>query len=141
MSTEEIYKIEEVLRILSSESRDTAGLGAPISILKSLLKDSETIEAQPSILPSAEDDELEETPEPVGKFIIDNSEGIWMNDGKYYHYSEVCRLLRCYAQLCVTQEMEKQKVKPIPTLTCKNCGDYFGININHYCYKCLKPMF
>lgn len=25
-------------------------------------------------------------------------------------------------------------------LTCKNCGDWYGININHQCYKCLQPL-
>jgi len=25
-------------------------------------------------------------------------------------------------------------------LTCKNCGDWYGININHQCFKCLKPL-
>lgn len=27
------------------------------------------------------------------------------------------------------------------SLTCKNCNGFFGININHQCYKCLEKMF
>ena len=31
---------------------------------------------------------------------------------------------------------------PIPVkLICKNCGDWYGININHKCYKCLHYNF
>jgi len=26
-------------------------------------------------------------------------------------------------------------------LSCKKCGDYFGINIDHKCFKCLEPLF
>lgn len=25
-------------------------------------------------------------------------------------------------------------------LICKNCGGYYGININHKCFKCLHPI-
>lgn len=36
-------------------------------------------------------------------------------------------------------EAEKKNYKPL--LTCNNCGDYYGVNINHQCYKCLQPLF
>lgn len=39
--------------------------------------------------------ELELRP-PLGKFIIDNAEGVQAEDGVYYHYSEVLKLLRFY---------------------------------------------
>lgn len=38
----------------------------------------------------------EELPKPIGNFIIENAIGIIGNDGMYYHYSEVCKLLRLY---------------------------------------------
>jgi hypothetical protein len=31
---------------------------------------------------------------------------------------------------------------PLPVkLICKNCGDWYGIDINHKCYKCLQENF
>ena len=39
---------------------------------------------------------LEALPEPVGKFIIDNATGTNTNTGTFYHYSDVCRLLKLY---------------------------------------------
>lgn len=26
-------------------------------------------------------------------------------------------------------------------LSCKNCNGYYGVNINHQCFKCLQPLF
>ena len=26
-------------------------------------------------------------------------------------------------------------------LNCKNCNGYYGVNINHQCFKCLQPLF
>lgn len=40
--------------------------------------------------------DLEEIPEPIGKFIIDNANCVMGNDGAYYHYAEVCKLLKLY---------------------------------------------
>jgi hypothetical protein len=31
---------------------------------------------------------------PVGDFIMDNATGVQGSDGVYYHYSEVCKLLK-----------------------------------------------
>ena len=38
-------------------------------------------------------DEIE-LEEPVGKYIIENSEHIDLEDGAYYHYRDVCRLVK-----------------------------------------------
>jgi hypothetical protein len=38
--------------------------------------------------------ELEEMPEPIGNFIIDNAKGVMGADGMYYHYTEVIKLLK-----------------------------------------------
>jgi hypothetical protein len=27
------------------------------------------------------------------------------------------------------------------SLSCKKCGGYFGVNINHRCFKCLEKLF
>jgi hypothetical protein len=42
--------------------------------------------------------ELEEVeiPAPIGDFIIENATGTMGNDGVYYHYSDVCKLLKLY---------------------------------------------
>ena len=36
----------------------------------------------------------EEIKKPIGDFIMKNATGIQGQDGVYYHYSEVCKLLR-----------------------------------------------
>lgn len=43
------------------------------------------------------------------------------------------------------EALKEAKLLPIPAvskslLTCTNCGDYYGVNINHQCFKCLKPL-
>jgi len=45
---------------------------------------------------SDDDSELQEIPEPVGKFVIENATGVLGNDGMYYHYAEVIKLLKLY---------------------------------------------
>lgn len=37
--------------------------------------------------------------EPIGTFVIENAKGIQGRDGTYYHYSEVCVLLKRYQKL------------------------------------------
>jgi hypothetical protein len=39
---------------------------------------------------------INELPEPIGKFIIENAEGVPSNKGTVYHYSEVRKLLNLY---------------------------------------------
>ncbi len=49
-----------------------------------------------------------------------------------------------YANLRVEQakeEWKKEKEIVRHSLSCNHCGDYYGININHQCYKCLQPLF
>ncbi len=36
----------------------------------------------------------EEIKKPIGDFILENATGVQGQDGIYYHYSEVCKLLR-----------------------------------------------
>ena len=38
--------------------------------------------------------DIEEIKKPIGDFIIENATGVQGQDGVYYHYSEVCKLLR-----------------------------------------------
>jgi len=48
-----------------------------------------------------ENDDMFEIPiePPIGNFIIENATGVIGNDGVYYHYSEVCKLLRLYEKV------------------------------------------
>lgn len=39
-----------------------------------------------------------EIPKPLGHFIMDNAKGIMLEDGMYYHYTEVINLLRLMRQ-------------------------------------------
>ena len=36
----------------------------------------------------------QELEKPIGDFIIENGKGVHGHDGIYYHYSEVCKLLK-----------------------------------------------
>lgn len=39
---------------------------------------------------------MQEPKKPIGDFIIKNSKGTQTENGVYYHYTEVCRLLKLY---------------------------------------------
>jgi len=43
-----------------------------------------------------EKNKIVEIEEPIGNFIIDNSKGTQTENGVYYHYSDVCKLLKDY---------------------------------------------
>ena len=54
---------------------------------------------------SFEDDpDLVDIEPPIGYFIINNITGVMGNDGMYYHYSDVCKLLLLYKE-----ELNKNK--------------------------------
>lgn len=40
------------------------------------------------------EDNLKEIPKPIGEFIMDNKKGIQLNNGTYYHYTDVIDLIR-----------------------------------------------
>ena len=39
---------------------------------------------------------LQELPTPIGDFVIENAKGVHTPNGTYFHYSEVCELLKKY---------------------------------------------
>jgi hypothetical protein len=41
-------------------------------------------------------EDLNEVQKPIGDFILENIEGINTPSGKYFHYSDVCNLLKLY---------------------------------------------
>lgn len=43
---------------------------------------------------------------PIGKFILDNAEGVELSDGTYYHYAHVCILLNKHGKNLETQLAE-----------------------------------
>jgi hypothetical protein len=43
--------------------------------------------------------EFEEIEPPIGDFIINNAKGVQGSDGMYYHYSEVCKLIKLQKQI------------------------------------------
>lgn len=36
---------------------------------------------------------------PIGSFVIENASGVQAGDGRYFHYQEVCALLKKYEQV------------------------------------------
>lgn len=63
---------------------------------------------------------LEEVKLPIGKFIIDNAISTQGTDGAYYHYSEVCKLLR----LKQKQDNNKYNEKEVFNLIYNIFGEY-----------------
>ena len=67
----------------------------------------------------------EELPKPIGDFIIENAKGVMGNDGMYYHYSEVCKMLKKYneEQMAKTCFFIQDKTTSSSSATkCSNCG-------------------
>lgn len=58
---------------------------------------------------------LQEIPEPIGTWIIENGNGTMHADGMYYHYSEVCTMIMRY------HVESLRKLKLIPEF--KPCGE------------------
>lgn len=52
--------------------------------------------------------EEQEIKSPIGDFIIENATGVMGADGAYYHYAEVCKLLRLYEKK-IKEEIKNQK--------------------------------
>ncbi len=52
------------------------------------------------------DSDCQLIPEPIGQFIIDNAKGVAGNDGQYYHYAEVCKLLRLQKDKIIPTDIE-----------------------------------
>jgi hypothetical protein len=81
---------------------------------------------------------LEELPEPIGKFILENAIGINTDTGTYYHYEDVCNLLILYKkQLALTGVVQaKPEVceHPFEAVMSKCNGE-----LNH-CLKCGKHL-
>ena len=74
-------------------------------------------------------EELNEIEDPIGKFIIDNGKGNQTENGVYYHYTDVCRLLKLYKehlQIFATAKSSCgffENNSQVTSLTaCKNCG-------------------
>jgi len=55
---------------------------------------------------------------PIGDFIIANAKGVAGKDGVYYHYSEVCTLLKKYS------DQYKPKKPEVVTETTNDCAIY-----------------
>jgi hypothetical protein len=53
---------------------------------------------------------LEEIILPIGDFIIENTTPIQGADGAYYHYSEVCKLLKLQAKKMYSEEEVQVKL-------------------------------
>jgi len=59
-------------------------------------------------------------------------------------YESFVKTMESYGDLRVEQakeEWKKEKEIVRHSLSCNHCGAYYGININHQCYKCLQPLF
>jgi hypothetical protein len=52
---------------------------------------------KPTTMKQTAEESLKEIPAPIGDFILSNGIGRQFTDGRYYHYTEVCELLRKYA--------------------------------------------
>ncbi len=48
--------------------------------------------------------ELKELPEPIGNFILENITGVDTPTGVYYHYADVCTLLKKYKKTLLNKK-------------------------------------
>jgi hypothetical protein len=69
------------------------------------IQDGYTIHQAFEFLPSGEDG-TEEIPKPIGDFIIENAKAVEGLDGAYYHYSEVCKLVKSMQKQPMTFDPE-----------------------------------
>jgi hypothetical protein len=70
---------------------------------------------------------LEEVKPPIGKFIIDNAVSIQGTDGAYYHYSEVCKLLRLQQEQDKNKYSEEDIINALHSLELKDNKNYSKI--------------
>ena len=75
--------------------------------------------------------ELKDIPEPIGKWLIENSKKNFPTEsGTYYHYVEVCRLLQLMKDECVGKESSDELgncnkphvINCVPYQLCPKCG-------------------
>jgi hypothetical protein len=67
---------------------------------------------------------LEEVKPPIGEFIINNAASTQGNDGAYYHYSEVCKLLRLQQERMYSEEDMRLAIKKARDISDgKDCFD------------------
>lgn len=62
---------------------------------------------------------------PIGDFILENTDGSFMttNDGRYYHYADVCLLLRKYHQAKLKNHGD---IGDVRECSHENCTPYYG---------------
>jgi thiamine biosynthesis protein ThiC len=77
-----------------------------------------------------------EIKKPIGDFIIKNAKGTQTENGVYYHYSEVCTLLKSYEKQLTLTDV----VVPKGTLVCDNCETKLKAQYHTpkgiFCIKC-----
>lgn len=85
-----------------------------------------------------DDDGLVEIKEPIGKFIIENATPVQGNDGAYFHYSDVCKLLKLQQKNMITKENVKNTLyndDEVKLILGKLMGDIFrgkGVHLNEW---------
>tara|TARA_R110000850_G_scaffold258239_1_gene384738 strand:+ start:81 stop:383 length:303 start_codon:yes stop_codon:yes gene_type:complete len=70
-----------------------------------------------------------EIKKPIGDFIIKNAEGTQTENGVYYHYSEVCTLLKSYEkQLTLTDVVDSKRFTETDLLNGYQAGCIEGLD-------------
>ena len=95
--------LKEIKNIIHKWETEPHSESAPTLIdikfeLKELEEDDDVVSIDGALSKSMmtpEELKLHELPEPIGNFILNSEfEGIALTDGQYYHYSDVCTLLK-----------------------------------------------
>lgn len=99
MNIEKLNKIKEAINLLSQERVNTAGLGAPINILKALVEDSEQqSEDKPATVPNAEG---------IAQFVIDNRyKSVLNNLSDFELFHTISSKIDSYAELKVQEAVK-----------------------------------
>ena len=68
---------------------------------------------------------------------------VWMSGGSTTGYQRALAMKEFEQLLSYVTELEqlRQPLVRESLLSCKKCGGYFGVNINHRCFKCLEKLF
>lgn len=91
--------------IITSKDNENPERSAAKEIISTLIEE-ENLNIPP-IEELDEEEMLKEIEPPIGDFILKNATGIMGNNGVYYHYADVCNLLKSY------HENELKKIKKV----------------------------
>lgn len=91
--------------IITSKDNENPERAAAKEIISTLIEEDNL--NIPPLESDEEDEGIREVEKPIGDFIMANATGVMGNNGMFYHYADVCNLLKSY------HESELKKIKKV----------------------------